>query len=177
MELLERSIPFEVICLIFRRQIKHKMFGKNICWHPMTRERGRDVAVLAMSSYTPVDCPLSSPQSLSVSLSPALLGGGALTHLPTTLQPQNVWRNILQITFLRRREIKVVTHNKMHAGGVADNSGPWNDEKDPFEVIQRYAPSAGFEYNILEIFHLTIHGCRMQHLKIVRSAGQMDLAN
>ena len=49
----------------------------------MTRERGRDVAVLAMSSYTPVDCPLSSPQSLSVSLSPALLGGGALTHLPT----------------------------------------------------------------------------------------------
>lgn len=70
-----------------------------------------------------------------------------------------------------------MTHNKMHAGGVADNSGPWNDEKDPFEVIQRYAPSAGFEYNILEIFHLTIHGCRMQHLKIVRSAGQMDLAN
>ena len=22
----------------------------------------------------------------------------------------------------------------MHAGGVADNNGPWNDEKDPFEV-------------------------------------------
>ena len=23
---------------------------------------------------------------------------------------------------------------KMHAGGVAESSGPWNDEKDPFEV-------------------------------------------
>ena len=22
----------------------------------------------------------------------------------------------------------------MHAGGVAENNGPWNDEKDPFEV-------------------------------------------
>ena len=22
----------------------------------------------------------------------------------------------------------------MHAGGVAESSGPWNDEKDPFEV-------------------------------------------
>ena len=22
----------------------------------------------------------------------------------------------------------------MHAGGVAESSGPWNDDKDPFEV-------------------------------------------
>ena len=59
-----------------------------------------------------------------------------------------------------------MTHNKMHAGGVADNSGPWNDEKDPFEVIQRYAPSAGFEYNILEIFHLTIQDAECNILKL-----------
>ena len=23
----------------------------------------------------------------------------------------------------------------MHTGGVADNNGPWSDEKDPFEVL------------------------------------------
>ena len=23
----------------------------------------------------------------------------------------------------------------MHAGGVAESSAPWNDEKDPFEVL------------------------------------------
>ena len=23
----------------------------------------------------------------------------------------------------------------MHAGGVAESSGPWNDDKDPFEVL------------------------------------------
>ena len=27
----------------------------------------------------------------------------------------------------------------MHAGGVAESSGPWNDEKDPFEVFRDFS--------------------------------------
>ena len=26
----------------------------------------------------------------------------------------------------------------MHAGGVAESSGPWNDDKDPFEVTSQH---------------------------------------
>ena len=31
-----------------------------------------------------------------------------------------------------------VLRREMHAGGVAESSGPWNDDKDPFEVWRQY---------------------------------------
>ena len=40
----------------------------------------------------------------------------------------------------------------MHAGGVADNSGPWNDEKDPFEVIFRLGSDGSQREDLNEIY-------------------------
>ena len=34
----------------------------------------------------------------------------------------------------------------MHAGGVAESTAPWNDEKDPFEVYCIPVGREGFDY-------------------------------
>ena len=35
----------------------------------------------------------------------------------------------------------------MHAGGVAESSAPWNDEKDPFEVLSLSPPDCCYLFD------------------------------